>query len=116
MMLSRVVTSRSSCMTPALHLDLNVLTFEPLDHELVLLTRREAGPDRFPGPTCADTAVFRLGDADQALFRRRIDRMVIDRVAPLELPGNRMLARERVGLVHRHQPRPGKGLLRPVPE
>src|SRR6476620_12585572 len=85
----------------ALHLDLDVFAFEPLDHELVLLTRSEAGPDRFPWAASADAAVFRLGDADQAFFRRRIDRMVVDRIAPLELPGNRVLARERVGLVHR---------------
>src|SRR5687767_15844749 len=84
-----VTTSRRS----ALHLDLDVLTFEPLDHELVLLTRGKAGAHRFPWAARADAAVFRLGDADQAFFRRRIDRMVVDRIAPLELPGNRMFAR-----------------------
>src|SRR5262245_32487290 len=88
----------------ALHLDLDVFAFESLDHELVLLTRGEAGSDRFPWPARPDAAVFRLADADQAFFRGRVDRMVIDGIAPLELPGNRMLARERVGLVHRHQP------------
>ena len=93
-----------------------MLAFEPLDHELVFLTRREAGPDRFPRTAGPDAAVFRLGDADQAFLRDRVDRVVVDLVAPLKLPGNRVLARERVGLVHRHQPVPGKGLLGPVPE
>src|SRR5687767_1150850 len=87
------VTIHGSRLTVS-HLDLDVFAFEPLDHELVLLPRRKAGPHRFPGAACADAAVFRLGDADQAFLRRRIDRMVVDRVAPLELPGNRVLARE----------------------
>src|SRR5581483_509458 len=77
-----------------LHLDLDVLALEPLDHELVLLARGEARAHRFPWPPCADAAVFRLGDADEALLRRRVDRMVVDRVAPLELPGDSVLARQ----------------------
>ena len=93
-----------------------MFAFEPLDHELVLLARRKAGPHRLPGPAGPDAAVFRLGDADEAFLRDRVDRMVIDLVAPLELPGDGVLTRQRVGLVHRHQPVPGKGLLGPVPE
>ena len=93
-----------------------MFAFEPLDHELVLLTGRKAGPDRFPRTSRPDAAVFRLGDADQAFLRHRVDRVVVDLIAPLELPGNRVFARQAVGLVHRHQPVPGKGLLGPVPE
>ena len=52
--------------------------FEPLDHELVFLTRREPGPDWFPGPTGSDAAVFRLRDADQAFLRSCVDPVVVD--------------------------------------
>src|SRR5688500_17372864 len=97
------VTIHGSRLTVS-YLDLDVFAFEPLDHELVLLPRRKAGPDRFPGAARADAAVFRLGDADQAFLRHGIDRMVVDLIAPLKLPRHCMLARERVGLVHRHQP------------
>jgi hypothetical protein len=39
-----------------------MFTFEPLDHGLVFLPRREAGPDWFPWPTGADAAGFHLGE------------------------------------------------------
>ena len=114
-MTSQPAVPSFSAVVP-LHFDLDVLAFEPLDHELILLARREAGPHRLPGPARPDAAVFRLGDPDQTFLRHRVDRMVVDLIAPLKLPGDRVLARQGVGLVHRHQPVPGKGLLRPVPE
>ena len=100
----------------SLDFDLDVFAFEPLDHELILLARREARPHRLPGPTGPDPAVFGLGDPDETFLWHRINGMVIDLVAPFEFPGDRMFARQGVGLMHRHQPVPGKGLLRPVPE
>src|SRR5206468_8937380 len=68
--------------------------FEPLDHELILLTRRKPGPHRLPGPAGPDPAVFGLGDADQAFLRHRVDRMVVHLIAPLKLPGDGVLAWE----------------------
>src|SRR6478672_13567575 len=87
-----------------LDFDLDVFAFEPLDHELVLLARRESGPHRLPGAAGANTAVFRLRDPDQAFLRHRVDRMVVHLIAPLKLPRDRMFARQAVSLVHRHQP------------
>src|SRR5439155_25297714 len=93
-----------------------MLPLEPLDHELVLLARGKARPHRLPGAPRPDPAVLRLRDADQALLWGCVDRMVVDRIAELELPGNRMLAREVVRLLPRHQPAPGERLLRAIPE
>src|ERR1700675_3186688 len=75
-----------------LHLDLDVFAFEPLDHELVLLAWRKPGPHRLPGPAGPDAAVFRLGDADEAFLRDVVDCMVVALVAPLEFPGDGVLA------------------------
>ncbi len=77
-----------------LDFDLDMFTLEPLDHELIFLTRRETGPDRFPRPTRSDAAVFRLGDADQTFFRHRVDGMVINLKAPFELPCYWLASRE----------------------
>src|SRR4051812_36795411 len=89
---------------------------KPLDHELVLLAWGKPGPDWLPWAAGADAAVFRLRDADQAFLRHRIDSVVIDLEAPLELPGHRMLAGQAVSRMHRHQPRPRERLLCAIPE
>src|SRR5262245_64462081 len=93
-----------------------MFAFEPLYHELIFLARRKPGPHRLPGPARPDPTVFGLSDADQALLRGSVQRMVVYLIAPLKLPGDGVLARQGVGLVHRHGPVPGKGLLRSVPE
>src|SRR5438093_5944190 len=87
-----------------LHLDLDMLPLEPLEHELVLLGRGKARPHRLPWAPRPDAAVFRLRDADQALLRGRVDRMVVDRIPELELPGDRVLARECCRLGCRRAP------------
>src|SRR5881396_1030174 len=99
-----------------LHLDLDMLPLEPLEHELVLLGRGKARSYRLPWAPCPDAAVFRLRDADQALLRDRVHRMVVDAVPELELPADRVLAGQRVRLVHRHQPAPRERLLGSIPE
>src|SRR5947208_14393159 len=99
-----------------LHLDLDMLPLEPLEHELVLLGRGKARPHRLPWAPCPDAAVFRLRDADQALLRNRVHRMVVDAVPELELPADRVLAWQRARLVHWHQPASRERLLGPLPE
>ena len=69
----------------SLHLDLNMLPSEPLDHELVLLAGGKSGPDRLPRPPRADAAVFRLRDAEETFFRDGIDPVGIDLESPLDL-------------------------------
>ena len=93
-----------------------MVTLEPLDHELILLARGEARAHRFPRPAAADPTVLRLGDPDQTFLRHRVDRVVIHLVPKFKLPGHRMFAWQAVQLLHRHQPVPRKGLLRPIPE
>src|SRR6478752_2162318 len=93
--------------------NLNMLAFEPLDHEFVFLSGREAGPHRFPRSPASDAAVFRLSDADETFLRHGIDCMVVDLKSPFKLEPVRTLPRERVGLMHRHEPTPCKRLLRP---
>src|SRR5437764_5119459 len=100
-MCTSLVRERGSGLPPSSHLDLDMLPLEPLDHELVLLAWGKARPHRLPRAPRPDPAVLRLRDADQALLRSCVDRMVVDRIAELELPGNRILARELVRLVHR---------------
>ncbi len=77
-----------------LHLNLNMVAFEPFDHELIFLTWRKPGPDWFPRPTATDAAVFRLGDTDETFLRHRIDRMVVHLVPKFKFPRHRMFAGE----------------------
>src|SRR5690606_11518857 len=49
-------------MNPFLHLNLNMVTLQPFDHELILLAWREPGQNRFPRSPTTDAAVFRLGN------------------------------------------------------
>src|SRR5512147_2654048 len=86
-----------------LHFDLAMLTLQPLNHELIFLTWREAGPDRFPRTTSADAAVFRLGNADETFLRYGIDRMVVDFEPPFKLERVSTFSRERISLMHRHE-------------
>ena len=76
-----------------LHLNLNMVTLEPFDHELILLARSEARAHRFPRPAAADPTVLGLGDPDQTFLRHRVDRVVIHLVPKFKLPGHRMFAR-----------------------
>src|SRR6185437_12807488 len=112
----RVVTPRTRTPRELLDFDLNMFAFEPLDHKLVLLAGREAGPHRFPRSSTPDAAVFRLGDTDETFLRHGIDRMVVDFEPPFKLEPVRTFARQRVGLMHRHEPTARKGLLCAVPE
>jgi hypothetical protein len=79
-----------------LHFDLNVVPFEPFDHELIFLTWRKPGPDWFPRTTTTNAAVFRLGDTDETFFRHGIDRMVVHLVPKFKFPRHRMLTWQRV--------------------
>ena len=67
-----------------LHLNFYVVPFEPFNHELIFLTWRKPGPDRFPWTTATNATVFRLRDTDQTFFRHRIDRMVINFETPFK--------------------------------
>src|SRR5438876_3237916 len=99
-----------------LHLHLDALTLEPFEHPLILLRRREPGPYRLPWPARPDAAVLCLLYPDQRGLRRRIDRMVVHLEPELQGKDVLLLARQRVQLVHWHQPRPRHRLLRPIPE
>src|SRR5437899_6340611 len=100
----------------ALYLHLDALALEPSNHPLVFLRRREPGPYRLPRPARPDAAVLRFLDTDQRGLRRRVDRMVVHLEPELHGKDVLLLARQRVQLVHRHQPRPRDALLRPIPE
>ena len=49
-----------------------MLPLEPLDHELVLLARGEARPDRLPGPAGPDAAVSNINCSVGALGARSL--------------------------------------------
>src|SRR5262249_32593513 len=69
-----------------------------------LTTRAIAACRRFPYPFATDTAVFRLGDADERLLRYRVDRVIIHVKTEDEAHCPRLLVEQRVGLVHGRHP------------